>query len=59
MVSASSATDPLARNTSSCSTAVTPRPTRLSFTARMPASLASKASSIESAASWLCGTNRP
>ena len=55
MVSASSATDPLPRTTSTCRSAVTPSATRLIFTARMPWLLASSAESTESTLSWLCG----
>ncbi|MEO7236725.1 MAG: biotin/lipoyl-binding protein [Lapillicoccus sp.] len=51
----SNATDPVISTTTSCATAVTPRPARLIFTARMPWALDSRAESTESAASWLCG----
>src|SRR5215207_8633913 len=59
MLSASSATEPLIATTSNCRTAVTPRATRLIFTARMPRAEDSSAESTESAASWLCGWNSP
>src|SRR5829696_905220 len=59
MVSASSATEPLTATTSTCSTAVRPRPSRLIFTARTPCADPSSAESTESAASWLCGRNSP
>jgi len=58
-VSASNATEPLIRTTISCRSVVPSRMKRLIFSARMPSALASRASSMESEASWLCGTKRP
>src|SRR6266498_2207536 len=55
MVSASTATEPLARAITSCRIAVAPRPTSDSRTALMPTSEPVRASSTLSAASWLCG----
>ena len=51
MVSANNATDPLTTTTTSCNVAVIANKMRLIFTARMPAVLASRASSTEWAAS--------
>ncbi|CPU67286.1 Hypothetical protein ERS075557_08724 [Mycobacteroides abscessus] len=56
-VSARRATDPLTATMASCASAVSPRTTRETFTARTPWPLATSSSSIESAASWECGTN--
>jgi hypothetical protein len=54
-VSASRAADPVNSTTVSCAIAVASSTTRLIFSARIPAVLPSRAGSIESAASWLCG----
>ena len=59
IVSANNATDPLITTTANCKMVVTSRITRLIFSALTPSLLASIASSIESAASCECGTNKP
>jgi hypothetical protein len=58
IVSTSSATEPLARNTKACSAAVTSSPMKDQNSARIPALLASSSLSTASAASWLCGVTR-
>ena len=57
MVSANNATDPEMTTMINCAIEVAPRASRLIFTARIPAALDSKAPSMLSEASWLCGAN--
>ena len=59
IVSASSATEPEKATITACTTVVAIMITRLIFSARTPSAFASIASSIESAASWECGTKIP
>ncbi|CAM62682.1 Uncharacterised protein [Mycobacteroides abscessus subsp. abscessus] len=55
MVSAANATDPDTTTMATWKAAVISNATRLILTARVPAALALSASSMLSAASWLCG----
>ncbi len=55
MVSANNATDPEMTTITNCAIEVAPRASKLIFTARIPAALDSKAPSMLSEASWLCG----
>ena len=55
IVSARSATEPVTRTITTCASAVAMRATSEIFTARIPRAELSRAESIESAASWLCG----
>ena len=55
MVSANKATDPEITTITNCAIEVAPRASRLIFTARIPAALDSRAPSMLSEASWLCG----
>ena len=57
MVSASSATDPEMITITTWASEVAINARKLIFTARIPAALDSRASSMLSAASWLCGMN--
>jgi hypothetical protein len=59
IVSANNATEPLMITTRHCNAAVMINSTMLILTARMPATLASRASSIESCASWVIGSWQP